>query len=201
MGSFSVFMSAEVVIDIETQNIPASEGNFRDVKVALVGVFTYDEGQFRAFREEELGELWPILERAERIIGFNTEHFDLPILNNYYPGNLLDLPQLDILKVVHGILGFRIKLNDLAKATLQVEKSGQGLQAMQWFAAGEWGKIEKYCLDDVRITRDLYEYGKKNRQLFFSDPAGIKPFPVNFALQKKEAAQLVRPGFNLTLPL
>ncbi|MBI5732168.1 MAG: ribonuclease H-like domain-containing protein [Candidatus Magasanikbacteria bacterium] len=196
-------MSDEVVIDIETQNtfLDVGQGKHEDLKISLVCLYNYATGEFQSFREDNLGALWPILEKSERIIGYNSRYFDVPVLNNYYPGDLSQLPQLDILEEIKKALGFRLKLDDLAKATLGEQKAGNGLMAVEWFKNGEWEKIEKYCLEDVRLTRDIYEYGKKNKQLFYSDLASksTRPFSVNFAppLSGKDEK---KSNINLTLP-
>ncbi|MEK9159053.1 MAG: ribonuclease H-like domain-containing protein [Patescibacteria group bacterium] len=196
-------MSNEIVIDIETQNIfaPGGQGRTGDLKVSIACIYDYKTGQFSSFKENELNKLWPILESAERIIGYNSRYFDLPVLNNYYGGDLSKLPQLDMLEEVKKSLGFRLKLDDLAKATLGISKSANGLQAVEWFKTGEFDKIEKYCLQDVKVTRELYEYGVKNRQLFFQELATGKqrPFPINFAPPAKSATE-ARHNINLTLP-
>lgn len=193
----------EIVIDIETQNTFTDLGPHRhaELKISVVGIYDYATDKFLAFREENFSQLWPLLEKADRIIGYNSRYFDLPILNNYYQGDLTKLPQLDILEEIKNILGFRLKLNDLAKATLGINKSGDGLQAVEWFKTGDWEKIEKYCLDDVKITRDIYEFGKKNRQLFYPDISGtkIRPFPVNFTPPEPKKID-IRNNINLTLP-
>ncbi len=197
-------MSNEVVIDIETQNTFAEvggQGRTQDLKISVVVIYDYATAQFLAFWEKDINKLWPYLERAERIIGYNSRYFDLPVLNNYYSGDLSKLPQLDMLEEVKKSLGFRLKLDDLAKATLSTEKSGHGLQAVEWFKSGEFEKIEEYCRSDVKITRDLYEYGIKNRQLFYNELASqkLRPFPINFALPIKNTAPSQHKN-KLTLP-
>ena len=128
---------------------------------------------------------------------------DLPILNKYYSGDLLKFPHLDILKVVKESTGSRFKLNDLVKATLQMEKSADGLQAQKWWEEGKIDEIKKYCEQDVRVTKELYEYGRKNRMLYYQTLTGeLRPFPVNFEPQLKSTNDGGQTGknYNLTLP-
>ena len=195
---------SEIVLDIETQNtfLDVGQGNHQALKVSLVCLYDYADNSFKSFRENELSILWPILERAERIIGYNSRYFDLPVLNNYYSGDLNKLPQLDLLEEVKKTLGFRLKLDDLAKATLKVEKSGNGLKAIEWYKAGDWDNLIKYCLDDVKITREIYEFGKRNHQLFFNDLSSnqLRPFPVNFEQAVVKQGVSMGSNINLTLP-
>ncbi len=199
-------MSREVVFDIETQNTfdEVGAGNHKGLKVSVVVAYTYEDDQFHVFREENLKDLWPILERAERLIGYNSKFFDIPVLQNYYTGDLSKIPHLDLLEEIRRSAGFRPKLDDIARATLNTQKSAHGLQAVEWFKQGEWEKIEKYCIDDVRITRDVYEYGKTNKQVFYPDLQGnLKPIPVKFGVEKvAQGAGIEAPGtgMNMTLP-
>lgn len=192
-------MSKEVIFDIETI------GDINDLstmKITVVSIYEFENDTTRSFEESELGNLWPILERAERIIGYNSEHFDVPILNRYYAGDLTKIPHLDMLKVIKESTGKRFKLNDLVKATLQLEKSADGLQAMQWFREGKLDLIKQYCEQDVRVTKELYEYGLKNKMLYYPTLTGeIMPFPINFDRPvKMENGGAATSGINLTLP-
>lgn len=191
-------MSREIVFDIETV------GDIRDMssmKVTVVSVYEYESGAYRSFDEHDLNQLWPLFERAERLIGFNSEHFDLPILSKYYTGDLSKIPHLDILKVIKETTGSRYKLNDIAKATLQIEKSADGLQAMQWYAEGKIDLIKKYCEQDVKVTKEVYEYGKKNKMLYYPNLTGeIIPFAINFEPMTVMANGTSAAGINLTLP-
>lgn len=193
-------MGREVVFDIETQNIFSDVGNdVKKLKISVAVVFDYSTGQFRHFTEETLGDLWPILERAERLIGFNSLHFDIPVLQNYYSGNLLNIPHLDIMAIVKDAVGRRIKLDDIAVATLNEKKSASGLLAIEWWKQGKINEIIKYCQDDVRITRDIYEFGLKNKQLYYKKLDGeLMPFPVSFENKNQENA--VAQNINLSLP-
>lgn len=193
-------MSKEVVFDIETI------GDINDLstmKITVVSIYEFEHDATRSFEEHELGNLWPILERAERIIGYNSEHFDVPILNRYYAGDLTKIPHLDMLKVIKESTGRRYKLNDLVKATLQLEKSADGLQAMEWFREGKLDLIKQYCEQDVKITKELYEYGRKNKMLYYPTLTGeIMPFPINFDMpaQTINGNAAGSSGINLTLP-
>ncbi len=168
----------EVVFDIETIG---DIKQFDSLEVTVVSIYQYETDSYRSFEKHELKDLWPIFESAERLIGYNSLHFDLPVLAKYYQGDLTHIPHLDMLKVVKEMSGSRYKLNDLAKATLQMEKSADGLQAMQWFAEGKLDEIKKYCEQDVKVTKELYEYGRKNKMLYYNTLTGeLRPLPVNF---------------------
>ncbi len=195
-------MSTEVVFDIETQNTFFDVDNdFKKLKVSVVSIYRYETNEYQSFTEDELYKLWPILEHSERLIGYNSEHFDLPVLNNYYLGDLLKFPHLDLLKVIKESLGIRLKLDDVAQATLDnVKKSSHGLQAIEWWKEGKIDEIKKYCEQDVLVTKEVYEFGKNNKQLFYKTlTAEVLPFAVNFDKQASDA-QKNKSTINLTLP-
>jgi DEAD/DEAH box helicase domain-containing protein len=184
-------MSREVIFDIETV------GDIKDyntMKVTVVSVYEFETDSYRSFDEHELGLLWPILEKAERLIGFNSKSFDIPILAKYYSGDLKRIDHLDLLEVVKESTPVDvIKLNDLAKATLQIEKSADGLQAMEWYKEGKIDLIKKYCEQDVKVTKEIYDFGRKNKMLVFSNP-NRGDTAISCKLRSKPAATVQQGG-------
>ncbi len=198
-------MLKEVVFDVETQNTFADVDNdFKKLRISVVSVYRYDTDTYESFTESELAKFWPILEQADRIIGYNSEHFDLPVLNNYYLGDLSKLPHLDLLKKIKESLGIRLKLSDVAAATLDnVQKSADGLQAIHWWREGKIDEIKKYCEQDVRVTKELYEFGRDNNQLFYKTLKGeVLPFAIDYSFPQNlmGGSQHPNKNFNLTLP-
>lgn len=189
-------MSNEVVLDIETQNTFEEVGGyFTDkLKVSLVGVYYYETDTYESYLEPDLPAMFQRLEKSGRIIGYNSIGFDMPVLNNYYLGDLLKLPQLDLLREIEKKLGHRVKLDDVAKATLGTQKSGHGLQAVTWWKQGKIDEIREYCLQDVKVTKEVYEFGKKNGYILFDNRMGERQaVEVDFS-EQKIAAQ-----FNMTM--
>ncbi len=191
-------MRREVVLDIETRNTFQDVGAYNPslLQVSLVGVYFYETDTFEAFLEEDLPKLWPRLERADRIVGYNTIGFDYPCLQSYYTGDFSRLPSLDLLAEIEKRLGFRIKLDDVAQATLGVGKSGHGLQAVEFWKKGEIEKLKDYCLQDVKVTRDVYEHALQFGEIAFMDRQGQKqmlPLPI------EPPSQTTRPPINLSL--
>lgn len=186
-------MRNEVVIDIETRNTFQDVGahNPSLLHVSLVGAYFYETDAFESFLEEDLPRLWPRLERADRVIGYNLLGFDYPCLQTYYAGNMMQLPTVDLLLEIEKRLGFRIKLDDVAQATLGVGKSGHGLMAVEYWKKGELDKLRDYCLQDVRVTRDVYECALKNGSISFLDRQGQKqtiPLPLELPTPKARSA-------------
>ena len=113
------------------------------------------------------------------LITFNGDHFDTPILNKYYSGDLKKIKSLDLLKEIKNSLGRRIKLDIIAEATLGRNKTGHGLEGIVWWKNGEKQKVIDYCLEDVKITKDLYEYALKNGILKYKDAGIIKDIKID----------------------
>lgn len=84
------------------------------------------------------------------------------------------IKSLDLLKEIKNSLGRRIKLDTVAEATLGRNKIGHGLEAIVWWRNGEKDKVIKYCTEDVRITKDIYEYALKNKSLKYLDGKDMK---------------------------
>jgi DEAD/DEAH box helicase domain-containing protein len=74
--------------------------------------------------------------------------------------------------IVKNTLGHRLSLNSLAKDTLGKEKTDDGLNAVIYFQKGDsesLAKLKKYCEMDVLITKELYDFGLKNKYLKYKD--------------------------------
>ena len=160
-----------ITFDIETRMTGMSAGRL-DVnlmELTVVGVHDSSTGEYTSYVMEELPKLWPILENADMLIGFNSDTFDVPLLNRYYPGDLTKIRSLDLLSEVHNALGRRVRLQSLAEATLGKGKTGDGLKAMEWWDQGLYDKVREYCIEDVRITRELYDYAREHGHLKYKD--------------------------------
>ncbi len=189
-------MTKPIVFDLETQHLFQEVGHDpKKLKVSVVGIYDYADCQYRVYLEQELSDLFRKFEHASLIIGFNSLKFDLAVLSPYYVGNIFQFPHLDLLGEVEKTLGFRVSLNDLAQNTLEIKKSGHGLMAIEYFHNKEWDKLKAYCLDDVRITKELYEYGKKEGKLYYNSSRGKQGIPVNFLTDK-----MTNTSISLSLP-
>ncbi|MDB5194000.1 MAG: box helicase protein box helicase protein [Parcubacteria group bacterium] len=161
----------KIVFDIETRNVFADVGKNDPalLDIALVAVHDSETDAYTTYLQEELGQLWPLIEQADMLIGFNSDHFDIPLLNKYYPGDLTKIKSLDILKEIRESYGRRMKLDQLAEGTLGKKKSGNGLDSIAWWKAGDIERIRTYCIDDVKITKEVYDYARANGKLLFKE--------------------------------
>jgi len=161
----------KIVFDIETSNIFQEIGsnNPAGLDISVVGVYDSVTDKYTAFLQKEFSQLWPIIEHTDLLITFNGEHFDIPLLNKYYSGDLWKIKNVDLLKEMQKSAGRRMKLDQIAEGTLGVKKSGNGLDALRWWKEGRVEEVKNYCLNDVRITKDLYDYALKNGRLLFKE--------------------------------
>lgn len=178
----------KIVFDIETSNIfqDVASNDPAALDMSVCCIYDYETDKYSSFTKETLNDLWPIFEKADMIIGFNSDHFDIPILNKYYSGDLSKIKSLDLLKEVRNSLGRRIKLDTIAEATLGKNKSGHGLEAVAWWRNGEKQKVIDYCIDDVKITKDIYEYAIKNKLLKYTDGKIIKDIKLDTSNWEKK---------------
>ncbi|MFZ3020076.1 MAG: ribonuclease H-like domain-containing protein [Minisyncoccia bacterium] len=177
---------APLVFDIETKNtfFDVGENDPAKLDISIVGIYDFATNTLKSFQEHELKDLWPYIENADSLIGYNSDHFDIPLLNKYYPGDLTKIKSIDLMKTIQKTLGRRIKLQDVASATLGVSKGGHGLDAITWWKNGEIDKIVEYCLKDVSITRDLYNYMKENKKVLIPD--GSSTYQLNLDVSEWE---------------
>lgn len=192
-------MITEVIFDIETKRLFSEiEGNEPgQLGVSIVGAYIREvnenqqeiSGQLRSFWEEELPELWTIMNSAKRIIGFNTIKFDVPALLPYAPENFAKLPHFDIMQVVRNKLGHSLSLATLGKYTLGRDKTDVGTNAVIYWKQHDpdsLKKLKEYCEADVMLTRDLYDYGVTNRELKYIDNwNNVASFSVDFSYPKE----------------
>lgn len=179
----------KIIFDCETSNLFQDVGSSDAVALDLSVVCIYDTltDKYSSYFQEELKDLWPILEQADLLIGFNSDHFDIPLLNKYYSGDLSKIKSLDLLKEIKNSLGRRIKLDTVAEATLGINKSGNGLEAVTWWKQGKRDEVKKYCLDDVKITKDIYDYALKNGHLKYKDSGVVKEIKLDTSGWEKKS--------------
>jgi len=162
-----------LVFDIETTEA-VGPGEITDLNISVVSVYTSQNKEIQSFTVDEFGKMWELFENADAIIGYNSEHFDIPILNKYYPGDLSQIKSIDILKSIKESFGRRVKLDDVANATLGKKKIANGLQAIEWWKEGKIDEIKKYCEEDVMITKDIFEYALNYKRLHLLNFGGEK---------------------------
>jgi len=150
----------KIVFDIETKNTFADVGgqdNLRALDVSVVGAYSYNQDRYFCFDENEFDKLGEFLKQAGLLIGFYSKHFDIPVLEKYFDFKVAAIPHFDILEEIEKAFGRRIGLGMLAQANLGVGKSGTGLEAIDMYRNGEIEKLKSYCLQDVKITKEIFD--------------------------------------------
>lgn len=184
-----------VFFDIETKRTFDAVGGFFPEKlgISFVGVCVRDgfsgPGTMLGFFEHQISEIFTLFEQADIIIGFNSEHFDMPALQPHYQGDLSLFPHLDILARFKDATGHRVKLDIIAQETLGVGKSGDGLDAIKYYENGLLDKLKEYCLQDVAVTRDIYDHALRKGFLKYRNKWNrLIETPVDFSFTPKENA-------------
>ncbi|MFA6553908.1 MAG: ribonuclease H-like domain-containing protein [Candidatus Paceibacterota bacterium] len=173
----------KITFDLETKNFFQDVGSNDPVDLDISVVCIHDSAtdQYTSYLENDFNKLWPILEQADMLITWNGDHFDIPLLNKYYPGDLTKIKSLDLMKEVQKILGRRLKLDGVGEATLGKNKTGHGSEAITWWQNGEIDKLISYCTEDVRLTKELYDYAVANKLLKYKELGSIKEIKLDIS--------------------
>jgi DEAD/DEAH box helicase domain-containing protein len=153
-----------IVLDLETQKLVQEVGGWDHIdKLGVSVACAYDSktDTFTSYLESELGKLISLCEER-LIVGYNVRGFDLPVLVPYG----LQLKGLDVFDIMYDLEALTrqrfLKLDHVARGTLNTLKSADGLKAVEWWKQGEIAKIIEYCQQDVRVTRDIFQFGRQN---------------------------------------
>lgn len=185
----------ELILDVETKKTFEDVGGFFPDRlgISFVGVCKRenpsDKGEMLSYFEQDLPDLFPLLEQADVVIGFNIDNFDMPTFIPYYNGDITKIPTLDVLTKIKESAGHRIKLDSVAQETLGTGKSGDGLDAIKYYQNQQWEELEKYCIQDVAVTRDVYDYGLNKGYVKFRNKWNrLIECPVDFSYKPNKEA-------------
>jgi len=159
-------LTREIYFDIETLRLSHEvEGGWASIAgFGLAVAVTWDaENGFRRWFETDAVALINELAQFDRIVSFNGDRFDFEVLSAYQPVKHLSHRSFDLLVDLHRRLGHRIKLDDVARETLGNQKTGNGLDIVQWWRDGRKEEVCKYCENDVQLLVDLVVFARKNK--------------------------------------
>lgn len=193
-------MVTEIFFDIETKKIfDDIEGyNPADLGISIVSIYkrqidnNFNEinGKMESFFEADFSKMWALFSNVDRIIGFNSLHFDVPAMAPLAPYDFKKLKHFDIMDHVKNSLGFRLSLNAIATETLGHTKIDNGLNAVYYWqehSKESLTKLKKYCEMDVMVTKEVYDFGLKNKKLKYKDKWNTpRMLEVDFSYPKVE---------------
>ncbi len=189
-AGFSMSDQNIIVLDLETQKSFKEVGrsNLHKLKISVAGTYDYLTDKYYAYEEREVMELEKRLQNVGLLIGFNIRDFDMAVLAPYIFRPVDQMPVLDLMEVVEKQRGHRASLDSIAGPTLKQHKSGHGTDALIMFEEGRIEELKRYCLDDVRLTKEVYEYGCREGKVFFTSSWDYKTYeiPVNWKQETRE---------------
>jgi DEAD/DEAH box helicase domain-containing protein len=161
-----------LVFDIETQNFftdpDVGWDNYAALKISVVGVYSYIEDRYYCYEEHEMDKLAELFNDARRIVGFSMNRYDIPVLNNYFQRlkngpKLWEMERVDLLEEIEMATGSRVSLDRLAGANLGANKTHHSSEAGALYREGKIDELKEYCVNDVKLTKELYDlYRKQN---------------------------------------
>lgn len=187
-----------VILDVETKYTFREYNDHRKLGISVAVIYDYKDQQGKIFFEKDIPRLFPILENASYVIGFNSRSFDIPVLAAYYPGDTTHFSQFDILEDIREKLGRRLALNDLILATLGKKKTGHGLMAIEYYREGKFDELKQYCLDDVMLTKALFDHGVQTGEINYINELGKQTIKVDWKKYLEQPTD--KKDMPLTLP-
>jgi DNA polymerase III epsilon subunit-like protein len=163
-----------VTFDIETYS-PSDLNRIdtNEFRVSVIGAYIswLPAGQnYLAFFEDDVKDFLEILKNCDLVVGYNHLWFDLPVLQKYSNFNLLQLPCYDIMLEVEKQIGYKSKLDDLCKANFEQDKKTDSYDVYKnYHKEGKWLELIDYCMNDVRLTQQLFTKILNNKTINYYD--------------------------------
>lgn len=176
-----------VYFDLETMKSAEDVGGWGNIKnmgMACGVCYSTETKEYHVFEENQVADLISLLRSATIVIGFNHIRFDYEVLRGYSSFDFYKLPSFDMLIDLKDKLGHRIKLDSLAKSCLGQSKSADGLQSLQWVKEGKLHLVKEYCIQDVKVTKEVFEFGQKNKFVQFDQLGDVKKVPIDWSFEK-----------------
>lgn len=162
------------VFDCEIKKTLVTKEDWNDhasMGLSCMVVFDYKEMRYRVFDDHNAQEGMRLLYNSEWCAGFNTIGFDWKLLCSTYPNFVpsysgqsgptnFDI-RAEVCKVV-GTYTKGYKLGEIAQETLGYTKSDEGGHAPQLYQEGRIAELIDYCIQDVKVEKDLFEFVVKN---------------------------------------
>ncbi|MCA9366161.1 ribonuclease H-like domain-containing protein [Candidatus Kaiserbacteria bacterium] len=181
-----------IVFDLETQNFFQEVGSSDPaaLDISVISLYDSETDTYTTKTVDDLASVWPIIEQADALVGYNSNHFDIPLLNKYYPGDLTSIKSIDLLEYIKESLGRRLRLDSVAQATVGAKKSADGIQAVRWWREGKVKEVMKYCEQDVRVTKKVFEYALEHGHVLFKDGYRKREIPLDTStwLEKEDSS-------------
>ncbi|AEI14803.1 Protein of unknown function DUF1998 [Flexistipes sinusarabici DSM 4947] len=178
------------VFDVETKYSADEVGGWKNAdKMGISALVAYSmvHEKYYIYEENDIGDFIKKLAAAKAVIGFNIINFDFKVISGYAKDTpedfnriLKTVIKIDLLQDIRNITGRRFSLDNLAQATINAQKSADGLQALKWYKEGQIKKIIDYCKIDVDVTRDLFLYGINHNKIYAAVNELIVQIPVNW---------------------
>lgn len=169
-----------VYFDLETERAAHEVGGWGNIEqlgiaVAVTCASHNDidgQARFKTFLGDQTDALLEELRHADCVVGFNTRGFDFRVLQPFVGFDVKSLPNIDLMLDLKAVAGFRPSLDNCCAQTLGAQKSGGGLQSLQWWREGRRDEVIAYCRQDVLLTRQLHEFGAREGYVKCLDKTG-----------------------------
>jgi DEAD/DEAH box helicase domain-containing protein len=175
-----------VYFDVETERAAHEVGGWQNIEQLGLAVGVTNSSRdnlFRVYRAPETDALLEELQNADCVVGFNLKGFDFRVVQPYVSFDMMTLTYLDLMLEVKAAIGFRPSLDNLCGATLNENKSSDGLASIDWWRAGRQQEVIDYCKHDVELTRKLHEFGAREKHVRCLDRQGrLRTVEVNWSL-------------------
>jgi hypothetical protein len=178
------------VFDLEIKK-PISEctlgwSSYGEMGVSVLVIYDYVTHRYRVFDDKNIKEGLDILCNYDVIAGYNTVSFDWKVINATYDNPVRTSKDYDILREIWISLGLNpeeysynthsgYKLNDVVFDTIGMHKSGNGSLAPVLYQEGRYAELVDYCLHDVKITKELFDFARRYRYVVRENQRIVMP--------------------------
>lgn len=136
--------------------------------ISVIGCYDYVEERTRVFCDDNIGGFLDLCQDRDVLVGFNSIRFDNPVIAATYQVPII--PEelcYDILREMWAAAGLGpdfdgkthggYSLDETCAKNFGTRKSGNGELAPVLWQQGEIGKVIDYCLNDIRLTKQLFD--------------------------------------------
>jgi DNA polymerase elongation subunit (family B) len=159
-----------ITFDIETYSPSGADKiDVKELRPSVIGAYISWTNEYVAFLEKDAKYFTELLKEADLVIGWNHLWFDLPVMQKFASYDLLTLPCYDIMMEMAAVVGNKLKLDNVAKANLGEHKTDSYEVFKHYHTNQEWGKLIDYCMNDVRLTNDIFLKAKNSQPIAYFD--------------------------------